>query len=385
MTTISNPKIQALRLHGSEDLHLDCIESQPCGADEIRIAIAYCGICGSDLHEFNQPVLCPKPGETEPLTGTSLPVVLGHEMSGTITEAGVDVDNLSVGDTVTVNPQIVERHVGLPPCEDCSAGNPNICVRLSNYGLGGPCGGFADEVVVKWYSAFKLPPTMSLKIAALIEPLAVGWHSVRTSGFRKGQDALILGAGPIGLAILQVAKVFGARNVIVSDVLDLRKSQAKAFGATKVVDPVHDRAKVVDTVREICGGRGVDVAFDASGLQTTLDTAIECVKPKGAIFNVAIHERPLLINPTQLSLQEKVFRGGNSYTNEDFASVIAAISDSRLDAERMVTATVPLEQAVEGGFKELLDRKGSHVKILIQPTPGGDRRTLPAETRIRSS
>ncbi|KAF2103778.1 GroES-like protein [Rhizodiscina lignyota] len=367
MATNSNKTIQALRLYGSKDLRLDCIQAQPCGADEIRVAIAYCGICGTDLHEYNYPVLCPKPGEVHPLTGTSLPVTLGHEMSGTITELGGDVEDLAVGDAVTVNPAIVERHVGLPPCEDCSAGFPNICRSLSNYGLGGSCGGFADEVVVKWYSALKLPPTVSLKVGALVEPLAVAWHSARTANFQEGQDALILGAGPIGLAILQVLKVFGARHVIVSDVLDVRKKHAAAFGATKVVDPLQDSVKVVETVRQVCGDRGVDVAFDASGLQTTLDTAIACVKPRGTIFNVAIHEKGLVVNPTQLSLQEKVFRGGNSYTNEDFASVIAAISDGRLEAESMVTAVVPLENVVEKGFIELLHKKSNHVKILVQP------------------
>lgn len=358
--------VTALRLYGPKDIRIDQIPAQICRDNELRIEVAYCGICGSDLHEFAQPVLCPQPGSIHPLTGCSLPVTLGHEISGQVIEIGSKVTSFGIGDRVVLNPAITERHVDLPPCEDCALGHPNICARASNYGLGGPAGGFADEIVVKAFSAIKLPAEISLEEAALVEPLAVAWHSVRTAGFQRGQDALVLGAGPIGLAILQVLRVWGARNIIVSDVLTVRKAQASVLGATLVVDPVHGSVPLLDSVHSVCARRGVDVAFDATGLQSTLDDAIAAVKPRGTIFNVAIHERPLLLNPTRLSLQEKIYRGGNGYTHKDFSSVIAAMAKGELQARPMITAIEALEDVIEKGFHELLARKGDHVKILIR-------------------
>lgn len=358
----------ALRLYGDKDIRLDLVSPQSCSADEIRVKVAFCGICGSDLHEYNTPTLCPKPGQKHPLTGCSLPVTLGHEISGTISEIGAEVSSLKVGDRVVINPQIVERHVGKEPCETCKLGFPNICTSASNYGLGGPGGGFAEELVVKSYSALRLPDGISLEAGALVEPFAVAWHSVRTAKFKPGQDALILGAGPIGLAILQVLRVRGARNIIVSEVLDFRLKQSVAMGATATVNPLDGEDVVIDQVKKACNGQGVDVAFDASGLQATLDTAIVAVKPRGTIYNVAIHERPLLINPTQISLQEKIFRGGNSYTNEDFEAVINALAAGSLVIDGMVTSIVPLKNSIENGFGMLRDKKSEHVKILIQPS-----------------
>ncbi len=363
----NNRYISALRLHGHKDIRVDRITAQACGDDEIRVQIAYCGICGSDLHEFHGPVLCPPPDSREPLTGSSLPVILGHEMSGTVSDVGVAVKGFKPGDRVAINPAIVERTVGLRPCHDCELGFPNSCSRATCYGLGGPSGGFADEAVVKASNAYILPDSVSLLAGALTEPLAVAWHSVRTSQFQEGQDALVLGAGPIGLAILQVLRVRRARHIIVTDVLEYRQSAAVSLGATAVVNPLKDETTVLEKVRELCGGGGVDTAFDTSGLQSTLDTAIACTKSRATIFNVAIHEKPLLVNPTQLSLREKVFRGGNGYSHEDFASALDAMATGHLKVESLVTAIIPLQQAKEKGFEVLLLKRGDHIKILVQP------------------
>ncbi|KAE8423563.1 chaperonin 10-like protein [Aspergillus pseudocaelatus] len=368
--------ITALRLYGHRDIRVDRVLQQTCGDDDVRVDVAYCGICGSDLHEFHGPVLCPQPGKQEPLTGCSLPVTLGHEISGTISEIGRNVSNVQVGDRVAVNPAIVESTVGLAPCADCDQGFPNSCARATCYGLGGPSGGFADEVVVKSNNVYKLPESVSFLEGALTEPLAVAWHSVRTAQFQPGQDALVLGAGPIGLAILQVLRVRGARNIIVTDIIHRRQEAARSFGASTVIDPLHDQVGVLEVIQEICGQDGVDIAFDTSGLQSTLDTAITCTKSRGTIFNVAIHEKPLLVNPTQLSLREKTFRGGNGYTEEDFRSVLGAMATGDLRVRSMVTAVVPLQQVKEKGFEPLLSKGGQHIKVLVQPGSKPHTRTL---------
>ena len=370
----------ALRLHGQGDVRLDEVAQLPCGRKHVRLRIAFCGICGTDLKEYTSgPVFSPKPGETHPLTGTQSPVVLGHEFSGTVLEVGDDVSSIRIGDNVAVMPNLNDAQFGLDKCFACTKGKPNLCAKTAYYGLNALSGGFSQEAVVDAANVFVLPESVSLQVGALVEPLSVAWHMVGTSGFRPGQDALVLGAGPIGLGLLLVLKVVGARKVLLTEVLERRKHQAYVFGADEVVDPLQplpcrtDNAPgapanpVVVKAREIsASGAGVDVAFDASGLQSTLDAAIAAVQPGGTIFNVAIHSKSLSINPNDLAITEKRYMGGIGYTAEDFKAVIAALGDGSLKADKMVTSVVPLADAIHGAFRSLLNKKDNHIKILVQ-------------------
>ena len=285
-------------------------------------------------------------------------------MSGTVTEVGPDVTDFSVGQNVVVNPAMNDLHFGSPPCSICSTGRPNLCPKTSYYGLNAEGGGLADEIVVKAVSCISLPDGVPLDVGALAEPLAVAWHCIRTSGFQKGQTALVLGAGPIGLALLLLLKVWNAQACIVSEVADARRALANEFGADAVVNPLE--SDVVDVVTSSNPG-GADVVFDAIGLQSTLDTALKAVKPAGTIFNVAIHEKPLLLHLNDISIRETKLLGGICYTREDFEGVLAALASNAIPAERLITAVVPLSRAVEDGFLELINNKAKHVKILIQP------------------
>ncbi|KAL6253159.1 hypothetical protein RBB50_000880 [Rhinocladiella similis] len=373
MTTDTHP---ALRIHAREKLQLDIIPSLPCGPDEVRLKIAYCGICGSDIHEYQAlPIFAPPPGGKHHATGVELPVVMGHEMSGTVTEVGSAVRDLEVGQNVAVCPSLDDRSYNEPPCSSCRRGKINICKRFATYGLSARGGGFSTEIVVKGFNCFPLPGSVSLKVGALTEPLAVAWHSIRTSGFQKGQTALILGAGPIGLAILLLLKVWDASKVVVTEVTEARQVQAQRFGADMVINPLQKPVgsssqlrldPVVDAIRAFSED-GVDVAFDATGLQSTLDTALAATRPGGTIFNVAIHEKPLSLNLNDIGFLEKRLLGGICYTKEDYEQVINAMESRKIPFEQMITSVVPLTNAIEGGFMELIRNKAKHVKILIQP------------------
>jgi (R,R)-butanediol dehydrogenase/meso-butanediol dehydrogenase/diacetyl reductase len=315
-------------------------------------------------------------GEKHPYTGEELPVTLGHEFSGTITETGVDVADLHVDQKVTVNPSLDDRHYGAEACVACRREKRNLCKRWATYGLNAPGGGLAAEIVIKAINCIPLPSSISLKVGALAEPLAVAWHSIRLSGFQKGQTALVLGAGPIGLAILMLLRVRGATKVIVSEVTRLRTEQAKKFGADLVINPLDKigqtggsviKDSVIAGVHSLTSDEGVDVAFDATGLQTTLDSAIASTKIGGTIFNVAIHEKPLQLHLNDLVMTEKKLMGGICYTREDFIAVIEALDKGNIPAEEMITSVIPLSQAIESGFLELINNKAAHVKILIQP------------------
>ncbi|KAK4574443.1 hypothetical protein LTR86_001284 [Recurvomyces mirabilis] len=357
--------MRALRFHSKGDIRLDDVEQPKCAPHEVRLKVAYCGVCGTDIHEYlDGPILLPGHGEQNLNTGAKLPLILGHEFSGVVVEVGKNVKSVPLGQRVVVNPAMDDRHHSQSPCEICVRGRHNICLRSAFYGLQAPQGGFADEICVDAIACFPLPSSVSLKLAALVEPLAVAAHMIRISGFTPGQDIVISGAGPIGSAIVFLLRQYGAGKILVSEIAPSRSAQAMDCGADKVINPVTTPAQSV--VSELMGPAGADIAFDACGLQTTLDAAFACTKPGGTVFNVAIHEKPLSLNLNFLTLSEKRLLAGNAYTAEDYNRVIEVLKSKGAEVEKFITAVVPLEQAVDGAFEELVRNKAMHNKILVE-------------------
>jgi (R,R)-butanediol dehydrogenase/meso-butanediol dehydrogenase/diacetyl reductase len=292
-------------------------------------------------------------------------------MSGTVVEVGSGVTAVTVGQKCVINPTVDDRHHGHEPCRGCRDGKPNICKHWACYGLCAAGGGLADEIVVDYHSVIPLPDGISLKTAALVEPLAVACHMIRVSGFEKGDKVLVIGAGPIGLALLLLLKGLGAAMVLMSELSASRMQKARDFGADAVIDPTtkldgQHQNGVLQYIDENTDG-GVDLSFDATGLQVTLDTAIAATRPGGTIFNVAIHEKPLTIDPNALTMFEKRYMGGLCYTDDDFFTVLGELASGRLKPDAMITSIVSLENAAEGAFLELINNKENHVKILVQP------------------
>lgn len=157
-----------------------------------------------------------------------------------------------------------------------------------------------------------------------MEPLAVAWHAVNISPFKKGDSVLILGAGPIGLAVIQALKARGAEKIIVSEMSPRRREFAKQFGAHYVLDPSKD--DVAARVKEICDGRGANVAFDAAGVQAGLDQAVQAIRARGTLVNIAIWEKTATITPNLWCFREKKYMGVATYQEGDFQDVLDAIS-----------------------------------------------------------
>lgn len=170
---------------------------------------------------------------------------------------------------------------------------------------------------------------------ALVEPLAVAWHAVKTSPFKKGDSVLILGGGPIGLAVVQTLVAMGAGKIIVSEVASRRREFANRFGAHYVLDPTKD--DVVSRVRELCDGSGVNVAFDAAGVQAGLDQAIQAIRARGTLVNIAVWEKRATFTPNWFVFRERRYMGIATYEDGDFQEVIDAIaSGMSSDCTRLV-------------------------------------------------
>jgi len=334
-------------------------------ADEIRVKVEWCGICGSDMHEYEGgPHGVPTmghPGE-HPLTHkTGLPLVLGHEFSGTIDKMGpqADTEKYKVGQRVCVEPIIT-----CGECKLCRAGFENCCPKMGIIGVADD-GGFAEYALARQHRVHLLPDNVSFEVGALIEPLCVAWHAVRQANFTMGQTALVLGGGPVGLAVLKVLHSVGARSVYVSEIADARKEYAKKSGATEVWDP-----REVDVV-QACKDRtphglGVDVSFDCAGVPASIKTAIKAVKPRGTILNVALWDRDVPVSLSDITTGEKVLIG-TACMVDDFPAVIQAVADGRLNTDGLITGKISLDDIVDQGFEAIARARDKHVKILASP------------------
>lgn len=353
--------MRTLRLHGENDARLDNVPEPELRPETVKIAIAWAGICGSDLSLFKT---APVPQDyLNPIMEEAGPHSLGHEFSGYVTEVADDVTTVAVGDLVAVRPNFADG-----TCPTCLAGHPNMCDNYAFLGINGWGGGFSETVVVPADHAYVLPAGFSAQSAALIEPLTVAWHAVKLAPIPSDGTALIVGAGPIGLCVLLALRARGVTKIIVSEPSDARKELAREFGAEIVVDPRHD--DVVSVALDATSGRGVDVSFDASGVgKQTLQAAVDSLGAAGhAVILASFHgDVPLDVMP--FLMREKVLTGSFAYTAEDFGEVRDAVVDGRISPERLVSSRISLSNVLDGGIKHLLgDGRTTEIKILVSPT-----------------
>jgi len=354
----------ALRLHGAEDARLEEIAEPVLRPGSVKIRIEWAGICGSDLHFYGSGPAYPAEQE-HPVLHEKGPHTLGHEFSGTVLEVGDGVDGLAVGDLVAVRPNVWDG-----TCEACLRGEPNLCENRGNIGYDGGGGGFSEVAVIPAENVYKLPASFDGQLGALVESLTVAWRPVRKSGAGAGTTALVVGAGPIGLGLLLCLRAVGVEQVIVSEPGESRAALARSLGAD-VVDP--RGTDVAAYAIEATGGKGVDVAFDASGFdENTLPTAFAAIRTAGTVVVVARFHGIVPMDPKDFLFGEKTVTGSYSYTDQDFREVIEAIDSGRLDPRPLISSTIPLKDVVGRGIEHLLgDGRSTEVKILVSPSLEG--------------
>jgi (R,R)-butanediol dehydrogenase/meso-butanediol dehydrogenase/diacetyl reductase len=287
---------------------------------------------------------------------------MGHEFAGRVADVGDGVSRLQPGDAVAVEPIIA-----CGQCRECRRGSYNLCRQLGFVGLSGWGGGLSEFVVVPEHLAHELRG-LPTDLGALVEPVAVGFHAVRKSGFKAGQTALVFGAVPIGLVTTACLRAAGASLVAVAEVAEARKAMARDHGADVVIDPREQ--DVVETMLDRTGGVGADVSFDAAGTPQTLRTAIAATARGGTAVNIAIWGAPVDLDVNSLVMTEVNLLGVLAYANEHPAT-IQLMNDGRIDARPFITKRIPIDDVVDEGFGALINHKDEHVKILVQPADTG--------------
>jgi len=309
---------------------------------EVRIKVAYCGVCGTDVHIYH--------GMMD--QRVNIPQIIGHEMSGVVDAIGDGVTGYEVGEKVTVRP--LDNRLETPS----DKGFGHIAKKLKFIGIDSP-GAMQQYWNVPAFTLHKLNQNTDLKLAALVEPLAVACHDVRRGRLVQGETAVVLGGGPIGLLVAMVAKSKGAK-VIISEVNDIRIKMAEAMGF-EVVNPI--KTDLVQYLEEKTDGGLADVVFEVAGVQPSLDVMTEVAGIRGRIVMVAIHGEKKPVDLFKFFWKELELIGARVYEGEDYEASIDLITKNELPFEQLITAVEPLDNIQQ--LFEQIDTNPNGMKYLV--------------------
>ena len=336
----------------ANDIRIEEQEVKEVLGNEVKVRVAWAGICGSDLHEYQEgPVLIPTNGP-DPLTKQEAPLTLGHEFAGIVEEIGSDVTGFKVGDRVVVNPLITYGN---------KSAAYDIYDGFTFVGLGSD-GGFADFTVVNEKNVYGLPEGLSLEEGALVEPTAVAVQAIQEGGLQSGQTAAVFGAGPIGLLTIIAAKAQGASKIVVFDLSEERLEKAKAVGATHVFNS--GKVNPLEVAREV-EPEGFDVSFEVAGVEITLNQAIKITKSRGMVVIVSIFPKPVSFDPMDLTATGVKITSTLAYEPKVFQETLDLMASGDIDAKEIITSRIELEEIIDKGFDALTQDK-SQSKILVK-------------------
>lgn len=336
----------------ANDIRVEEREVKEVLPNDVKVRVGWVGICGSDLHEYQEgPVLIPSNGP-DPLTKQEAPLTLGHEFAGVVEEIGSNVTCFKVGDRVVINPLIT---YGNKPSEY------DLYDGFTFVGLGSD-GGFADFTVVSEKNVYALPKGLSLEEGALVEPTAVAVQAVKEGGLQSGQTVAVFGAGPIGLLTIIAAKAQGASKIVAFDLSEDRLEKAKKVGATHVINS--GKMNPLEAGKEI-EPEGFDVSFEVAGVEITLNQAIKITKSRGTVVIVSIFPKPVSFDPMDLTASGVKITSTLAYEPEVFQKTIDLMASGEINPKEIITGRIELEELVEKGFDALTNDK-TQAKILVK-------------------
>ena len=336
--------MKAVVIHAAKDLRIEERENEQPGPGQVEVAIEAGGICGSDLHYYNHGGF-----------GTVRvrePMILGHEVAGTIKALGEGVSGLAVGDRVAVSPSRPCNH-----CEFCLKGQQNQCLNMRFYGSAMPMphiqGAFRQRLVAEAYQCHKVRDGVSIHEAAMAEPFAVTLHGVNRAGALTDKRVLVTGCGPIGALAIIAARAHGAREIVATDVMDAVLQKALAIGADRVINVADDP----DALSAYSANKGYfDVQFEASGNERAVRSGLEALKPRSTVVQLGLGGDVSI--PQNMVVAKEIEMKGTFRFHEEFGLAVDFINQRRVDLKPLLTGTFPLEEAV-AAFETAGDRSRS--------------------------
>ncbi len=331
---------------GAGNVGLREVDEPGISDNQVKIRVSYCGICGTDLHVFHDRF------RNYP------PVVLGHEFAGTVVETGPGVSQIRRGDLVTVLPASA---VTCGECYSCRQGQFMFCPERRGMGHG-VNGAFTQFVTVRKDQVYKLPPNLSLEVAALCEPFAAAVHAVaEKTVLRSGDVVLLSGPGPIGLMCLKLLISLGVKTIVSGAGCDkVRLGMAKDLGASIVVNVEEENLQEV--IDQATGGRGVDVAIECAGAASSVRSCLEALRPCGQLTQVGHFGESLDLNYDLVAFKELEITGSVGYTVATWDRVMQILSEGAIDLSDMITHKLPIDDW-ENAFNICEQKEG--LKVLL--------------------
>jgi L-iditol 2-dehydrogenase len=343
--------MKALLLSEYSRLEVADLPSPVAGQGEVLVRVAACGICGSDVHGYDG-----SSGRRIP------PLVMGHEAAGIIAEVGEGVTRFAVGDRVTF-----DSTVYCGTCDFCVAGEINLCDNRQVVGVSTPdfrrAGAFAEFVTVPERIVYKLPDELSFAEAAMLEAVSVALHAVVVSEVKGGETTLVIGAGMIGLLILQAAKAAGCGRVLVADVDASRLKLAEEAGADATILASGDA--MVQQILQETNGRGVDLVLEAVGRDETVSAAVGAVR-KGGTVTLVGNITPQVTLPLQKVVSRQIRLQGSCASSGEYPQAMELISNGKIRVTPLITAVAPLSDGARW-FERLHSREPNLMKIVLDP------------------
>jgi L-iditol 2-dehydrogenase len=317
--------------------------------DELLIKVAQVGICGSDLHAFHgrHPFI-------------ELPVIPGHEFAGTVADVGASAGEFTVGQRITVEPSLI-----CGECYNCAHGRYNICEKLQVIGCQ-TVGAMAEYLTVPASKTLMLPGEINWDQAVMAEPLAVAVHAVRVAGIASGTRVLVLGAGTIGLMVMQAAKALGAGSVVMTDLRDQRLALAAELGADHVVNPTSTALE--DALESAYGQDRADVIIECVGVAATARDAVRVARKGTRIVLAGVFEEEVPINLGLVQDHELEIVGTLMYVGDDFATALALLGRGDVTVSSMISHRFPLSEAAQAFA--VADSRQEALKVVIQVADG---------------
>ncbi|MCF8159083.1 MAG: L-idonate 5-dehydrogenase [Polaromonas sp.] len=335
--------------HAAKDLRIETTELPELGDQQLLVRVAFGGICGSDLHYFQNGGF-----------GTvrlKQPMALGHEFSGTVEALGAQVSGFKPGQRIAISPSRPCGH-----CRFCQLGQHNHCLNMRFYGSAMPFphiqGGFSEKLVIDASQAHRVADHLSLSEAALAEPLSVGLHAIQRAGGVLGRQVLVTGCGPIGSLLIGGLRRAGAARIVAVDIADLPLQCARNMGADETINLL-TQPDGLDKYKVDKGQ--FDAVFEASGSQPALRTALEVVAPRGVLVTVGLGG-DISLPMNQIVAKEIDLRGTFRF-HAEFATAVQFLNEGLVDGKPVITSILPLDRAVEA-FELALDKRQS-LKVQI--------------------
>ena len=335
--------MKAARNYGNGEIRIEDLVLPPIKEDEVKIAVEWAGICGSDKHMYERKI--PRSVCTP-----------GHEFSGTVIETGAEVKRIRKGDRVVVNPLFF-----CGKCPACLRGYTNNCENLVFFGLNGIYGAFAEETVVRETMVTEIPDSLPFDLAALAEPACIAAHALRISKFKPGDTAAVFGVGAIGLLMVSLLKTSGCTKIIATARTKSKRDLALALGADIVFNP--DAPDAEEIIKALANS--VDLVYEVSGAQQSFTMAFGMLRVRGELVMISLPQDPFAY-PARVAVNKEISVVGSKCTNGEFPMIVELLANGSINAAPVITKKIHLDDLVEEGLETLV-RDNEQLKILVTP------------------